>query len=443
MRARTGFWSLSQKTKLSHFFFYSLLLFLPSQLGKHFWPNFSYVYGIRVDYLSPTFYFTDLLIVLLFASFVFENIKIFNKVRIHKKTSFELFIFFLITLFLISGIILAKNPTAGFYGLVKLFEFVFLISYTAKNFRKLNKKVIYSSFFIGVFFESLLTIAQYFNQGSIGGIMYYFGERSFNSQTPGIANASIGGQLFLRPYGTFPHPNLLAAYLFVSMYLILIFSTRLAFKYKNFFTYLILFLGTLSLFLSLSRVAIIAWILSIIFFLILIFWKKTGIDIVKKYKFKISEGLIAVFFVFLVIVVGFYIPTFGRFSGISLSDESVIQREQLATDAIIIFRNSPLQGAGINNFLINLPPVEKNLHQSFYLQPVHNIFLLVLSETGVLGFILFLILLIKIFLNIKQDRELLILFLGIIFLGFFDHYFLTLQEGQILFAFLIGVFLSF
>ena len=47
---------------LFFFLFYLLLLLLPTQLGKHFWPTFSYVLGTRVDYLSPTLYLTDIII---------------------------------------------------------------------------------------------------------------------------------------------------------------------------------------------------------------------------------------------------------------------------------------------------------------------------------------------------------------------------------------------
>ena len=442
-KVRIGFWLLNQKTKYSHVFFYFLLIFLPTQFGRHFWPDFSYIYGIRVDYLSPTFYFTDLLIVLLLTSWILENINWSHRIKISKKTFIKMAAFLLVVLFLILGIIISESPPAGWYGLIKFFEFSFLISYTAKNFRKLNKKLIYSSFFIGVFFESLLTIFQYINQGSVGGVMYFLGERSFNPETPGIANASINGQLFLRPYGTFSHPNVLAAYLFISMYLILLLSTRLNFKYKKLFTYFILFLGTISIFLSFSRTAIFIWTFSLCMFFIPIFWKKTGIDFVKKFKFKAAESLAAFAFILVIVIVAFYSPIPGRFSNISLSDESIVQREQLMKDAVVIFNKNFFWGTGLNNFLINLPPAEKNLHQPFYLQPVHNIFFLVIAETGIPGFTLFLILLTAIFIRIKSNREALILFLGVIFLGLFDHYFLTLQQGQILFSLLIGIALSF
>ncbi len=59
-----------------------------------------------------------------------------------------------------------------------------------------------------------------------------------------------------------------------------------------------------------------------------------------------------------------------------------------------------------------------------WLQPVHNIYLLILSETGIFGVLGFAYLLLK----SKKNLPLFIL----LFLGLFDHYPLTLQTGLLL-----------
>src|ERR1035437_9579523 len=115
-REKTGSWLLSQRINLSAIFFYLLLLFLPTQFGKHFWPNFSYVYGIRIDYLSPTLYFTDVLIILIIVFWLFEKRKSLSKV-FPKLRFFAVFI-----LFIIIGIIQSNSQAVGIYGLVKLLE---------------------------------------------------------------------------------------------------------------------------------------------------------------------------------------------------------------------------------------------------------------------------------------------------------------------------------
>src|SRR6266516_3919214 len=66
---------------------FTLLLFLPTQCGKHFWPDYAIVLGLRIDYLSPTFYFTDFLIFLLFVMQVKKNWKIIvDRVNKHFKS---------------------------------------------------------------------------------------------------------------------------------------------------------------------------------------------------------------------------------------------------------------------------------------------------------------------------------------------------------------------
>ena len=107
----------------------------------------------------------------------------------------------------------------------------------------------------------------------------------------------------------------------------------------------------------------------------------------------------------------------------------------------------PVFGVGLNNFLVNLPEFQKTHNSVFSLQPVHNIYLLVLAETGIIGFGAFMWLLFKTYYKVKsqklkvkssiQNSKVLILSIVLI-LGLFDHYFLTLQQGQLLLAFVLG-----
>jgi len=317
-----------------------------------------------------------------------------------------------------------------------------LFSYTAKNFRKLNVRVLLAVFISGILFESFLTIAQYVNQGSLGGALYLLGERSFNSQTPGIANASINGQLFLRPYATFSHPNVLAGYLFVFMSLIVFFSRQKFFKHQDMFVYFSLVFGSLALFLTMSRVSIAAWVLFLISLLAHSFWKKTRMGFIKKTHLQLIKNRILLLILLTIAVFIFTFPIGLRFFQFSFSDQSIVLREELVKDSLVMFQRSPALGVGLNNFLTSLPPVQKQYEENLYIQPVHNIYLLVLSQSGIVGFIFFLYFLLKTFKVVEKitNIELPILFLLILFLGLFDHYLLTLQQGQIMLAVLLGLF---
>lgn len=434
-KVKTGSWSLNPKTKASSIFFYLLILFLPTQFGKHFWPDFSYVYGLRIDYLSPTLYFTDILIILLLVFWLAENLKNIRHKIISKDTVVKLTPLIVAVMLIFSGIMLSKDPLSGWYGFVKLSEFVGLGFYAAKNFRKANGTVLFSCFILGIVFESLLAFFQYIGQGSLGGIFYFLGERAFNGQTPGIANASINGQLILRPYATFSHPNVLAAYLLVFMILTIYYSKKTYFKFQNAFLLLSLTIGSAGLFLSMGRVAIVFWIFSLGVVIFRRVYKKNI------YSFFWTNRIFSLIFL-AVIVSLFFFPVGIRFLDFNLADQTVVQRETLTQDSLVMFWQNPVFGTGLNNFLANLPKVQNQLHQEIYLQPVHNIFLLVLTETGIAGLLLTIYFFFLTYkrIEINKNAELYLLFFAIIFLGMFDHYFLTLQQGQIMLSLLLGLF---
>src|SRR3989344_769502 len=130
-------------------------------------------------------------------------------------------------------------------------------------------------------------------------------------------------------------------------------------------------------------------------------------------------------------------------------DESFMRRVELNRAAIAMWRASPLAGGGLGNFLVELPSYDIS-RLGNYLQPVHNIYLLVLAETGVVGFIVFVVLMahgMRGFVLRITDRKkkfvlhtmiYLISFATFLVLGLFDHYSLTLQQGQLLFTLLIA-----
>src|SRR3990167_9278499 len=69
--------------KLAYRLIVLIVLLSPSQLGFHFWPRWSLVNGIKIDYLSPTIYLTDLIFLgLLVISFIKFRRALFPKVLI-------------------------------------------------------------------------------------------------------------------------------------------------------------------------------------------------------------------------------------------------------------------------------------------------------------------------------------------------------------------------
>lgn len=435
---KTEPWWSSQKINTERLIFYLVLLFLPTQFGRHFWPSFAFIYGIRVDYLSPTLYITDLLIITLFLFFTVPKLKkkkiLKNLQNIMKiPSSYKFFLLFL--LITVVGIILSKNPFAGWYGFIKLLEFIFFGFYISVFINKTRFKTALTLFSISVIYESVLSIAQFVNRGSLGGFFYLFGERAFSSQTPGIANASLNGELVLRPYSTFSHPNVLAGFLLIGMTLLIYNIDLITSRLKKILIYTALFLGTASLFLTMSRTAILLWLLVI---------AALG---VRKIKNNLKQKNLHLYLIIIgLLMLGiFFTPIGSRFMNINFSDEVFILRMELVKNSIETIMKNPLFGTGINNYLVDLPSVWMTKYSMLYLQPAHNIFLLVAVQLGIPGFLLFLIFLKKTFENIIYNKHLKIFnlkltLLTLVFvLGLFDHYLLTLQQGQLLFSFVLGI----
>ena len=341
-----------------------------------------------------------------------KNFRIaFRKIKVDKTSKYLLVIF---VLFLIGSILYSPIPLLGVYMLIKIIEFLFLGFVILIN---RNKFIEFMRYIlpISVIFESLLGITQFINKGSINGIFYFFGERSFTSQTPGIANASVNGELILRPYATFSHPNVLAAFLVLSMtFLLFIISYK-----KNKTNYLIFSsfaVGIIALILTFSRTAIIVFVLSLFLVLVRNYLKGRSIKIY-------LIGMIA-------IIVGIIFSLDKYRFLISLSDSSIVDRKDLILASFKMIKNYPLFGVGLNNFLPQLPKYYYGSGQVFFLQPVHNVPLLIITQVGVISFLIIAYFMLILFRNTNFEGKIIILELFI--LSFFDHYFLTIQQGQIL-----------
>ena len=107
----------------------------------------------------------------------------------------------------------------------------------------------------------------------------------------------------------------------------------------------------------------------------------------------------------------------------------IVHRLELIKSALIMIKENFWYGVGLNNFIPNLVKVSNTYLNSWELQPVHNIFLLLFSETGIIGFLMFLLIIIK---NLTILNYPLI---AILITGMSDHYWLTLQQNILLFVF--------
>ncbi len=383
------------------------LLFISTQFGKHFFLPFSYLSGVRVDYLAPTIYLTDILVLLL-AVF---NFKIVLKFFKNKQIILSLFL-------LLINIIFSKLPEISIYWFIKIVELLIIFSLAKKILVTLKEKYILIALLISGSFQLFLSLTQMINKHSVQGIFYYFGERLLSLSAPGIAKASLGGVELLRPYGTFSHPNSLAGFFLLLYFFVLTykkFDRHLALKY------LFLFISSILIFISFSKIAIIT-------FLIL----NTSYFILNtKFSCKLCKvaRILGIFVVSLI------------FLSATTDPLTISKRIELVKNSVEIILRYPIQGVGLGSYLIE----QARFSSKFYLffnQPVHNIFLLFLSEAGMMigGFLLYQ--LIRFLTKKHLSKEQWILIFVVILTGLFDHYWITLQQNFLLMGLIIGVSLS-
>ncbi len=401
--------------------FFSLLATLPIQLGKHFWPYFSFVQGIRIDYLSPTLYISDICFIFLFVV-SFRSLR----ARFAKLFLSKLGVFFIISL--IGSIYFATNIYAAIFGTIKLLEFIYIGLFVSQCFKRKDIDSVLFIFILGALVETVIIFFQFVSQHSLGGLFYFLGERTFNSSTPGIATFQIAGVDILRAYGTFPHPNVVAFFL-LFVFVWLLFSTEFRRAISRYIKIIALIAIGIGIFLTFSRIVILL-LIGILLFKI----KPRGVR-------SILAILLGLFIICILL--------FQRFEVTLIRD--LILRMELIEIALKVFFTNLIFGTGLNNFFYSEILYQKTL-SPILLQPVHNIYLYWISQTGIMGLIVLIYFTKKLIFSLRKSlstkkSEYFYWFVSIIVVcvgicGIFDHYFLSLQQGQLLAAIMVGLCFS-
>lgn len=381
--------------------FQIFILFLPTQLSLHFWPQFSYVFGIRVDYLAPALYFTDLLLLATLATWFLEDRKAVYILTKYWKWGIALFVFLLVNTYF------SHLPILSFYKWLRI-GFVILLVLYAKHQKDLIA-LIKTPLALSIIFTLFLATAQILRNGSLGGVLYWLGERNISQSGVGIALFNLLGTEVLRPYATFSHPNTLSGFALVAFFLLIAMQGKLA------------KVGAASaLVLVIISFSQNAWgaLLAAPFVMLLIRKSKKHFQ-----NFLYSAAVLS----FVSSLAALKLAS-GNFS------QEIGQRITLNLVAGKLIAGSPVVGTGLGVFTSLIPFSLGITNIIWWLQPAHNIFLLLAAEIGILGLLLFVVLIIK---NTRAKNTLILI--AIILTGMLDHYWLTQIQTLYLFAVVLGL----
>ncbi len=291
------------------------------------------------------------------------------------------------------------------------------------------------------FFQAIVALLQFYYQKSIG--LWFLGESVITATTPGIARVLIGGERYLRSYGTLPHANILAGFLILGIIAIayLFFTSAPEKKHSRILSAVGFFVILSALILTFSRSGWIIGSGSIVAIL------AYGIAR-KELRARAFEflGIALISFLLLAYSLGWAImPRAGFVKGEASVDHRIFYNEI----GLSLIERHPL-GVGEGNQVLQAGReglyLSKGLNEMWLWQPVHNIYILIASELGVPGLLLFLLLLFALFKEIEFKRTQAVfasLFvISLLAFGLVDHFPWDLHAGRLMFWVALGIMMG-
>ncbi len=207
---------------LEKFFFSLFILSIPLQTRLTYPTAETYINGAYNEYATFFLYLSDnlFLITLLmyFVNILTKSDKI-SLVRHKLSTSPQLIPILCILAFVawsFLGVIWAQYYDIALYRSFKLLELFLLFIYIKQRFYWFGAFRLFVLIFITGIFQSIIGILQYFYQHSLG--LKLLGESVLAPNINNVAKIIIDNDRVIRAYGTFPHPNVFAAFLILSIF---------------------------------------------------------------------------------------------------------------------------------------------------------------------------------------------------------------------------------
>jgi hypothetical protein len=411
------------------------VFFFPFQIRSLIYGGPAYLSGNFNEFTTFFVYFAD---ILLLAAFLCWAIAVYRQEIAEINYGFPEITIMLLFLLLIAlaSVMISENRMMSFFMAFRLLE-MFVLYFLIVN-EVAKKDDLIKVFILTMVLQAGIAVFQYLRQGSIG--LRMLGEPVISPETLGVAKIDINGSKLLRPYGTFSHANVLAGGLFMALIFILSKINRKFIVYG-----LAGVLISAAIVLSFSRSAIMALIGALLVF-ISISEKKVSL------KYVLLGVSILVFILVLFNVEGVFILRFLFGDG----GEAVNERLEYLDISRRMLIAHPL-GIGLGNFTIQMQDFTLTKLAPWVYQPVHNVYMLMANELGVIGGALFVLIfglsfywllysLQKVKKQLQEARfayALIAILAGFIVIALFDHYFITIYQGQVMLFAYLGLASSF
>ena len=423
--------------KATNYLIYLLAFILPLQ--THYLIKAGSINQQSWEFGNIMLYGTDILLILIILASLanknFEQLKNNKTIQAIKWPATALIII------ATASIMAAPDKALALYGLTRLVLGLVLFAIVTSS--TVSKKLLITLIIASAVLQANWGAAQFLTQSTaankwLGTSLHQSGELG----TSVIEALGPDGrwERWLRAYGGFTHPNVLGG--FLALALILTLGMTLKEKvseadskkfnaYNSFWNLSLVFIST-ALFFTFSRNAILA--------------SSLGVLVIISYSLGQWKKLLAPLIIIMITVSACYWH-YGyiyqaRFVANSrLETKSTTERADLTKNSLALIKNKDLLGSGINNFGLAVHEQLDSKQSAFWYQPVHNVFLLIAAEIGILGLVSFLLILFWSFKNSYQAKNYLQLALGLAMLCLMslDHYLWTSAFGIYLFWLMLGL----
>lgn len=353
------------KSIINHSLIGGIIFTIPSNLFYIVNDNVAYVHGLRLDYLLPKIYLSDLLIGLFIAWLWFSRqlqvpqLQPLNWIKKHR------------LLTIVSGLLLLRQflsayPIAAFWQLGKLSLLIIFFWTLNHIWPKLKSHWLSFTLSLTIIFQALLGALQFFNQQSIASY-WLLGEPNLR-QPIGLAQQVLFGSQKILAYGTTAHPNVLAGMtviLVVSAWLITEHSQKKP-LWGRLALYLASFLTLVTIFTTQSWTAFLV-------LMVALFWR----CFLQKFPQKILLGIILFAWLASILVMSFI--------GVTSTNPSWQRRAYLNQAGLQMVLAKPLTGIGLNNFVGRVEEFSLSREVVRFTQPAHHLPILITAEVGLLG----------------------------------------------------------
>src|SRR6476469_3998213 len=190
--------------RATNYLLFLLVILIPFSIRHVFDSTWNFQTGAYSDFTSLSLYISDLVLIALVSLQVIIKPKWFVP-RVWNVLGIAAGLWLILELFLqVRGLL----PLQAYFSL--RFIFLLILAPTIANIDVPREKLAWLFSALGAI-QALIAIAQFYTQNSFG--LYLLGESQLEPNGYGIAKIVSHGTKLIRSYGTFPHSNLLSAFL--------------------------------------------------------------------------------------------------------------------------------------------------------------------------------------------------------------------------------------